>query len=351
MDDGWADPRRLGSESRRAAALLAGAREAIASALRTRTEEIHLAPSHTGALHAAVAATVHGRRRVGSTVVVSAVERAAVHAAVARAAGATVPVPVDRLGEVDVERFVAEAGGPGVALAVLQHSNGEVGTLQPIGRVHERARAAGVPLLVDAGAAVGHTTIDDGWDLLAADPRDWGGPAGVGVLAVRQRVRWTPTWPEDADRWFPGGVSVPAAFSAAVALQAREDEREATAARHRTLVDRIRTRVPALVPDVEVVGPAADRLPHVVTFSCLFVDGEALVTELDRAGFSVGSGSACASAAVEPSHVLAAMGVLTHGNLRIVLDDTTTTDDVERFLHVLPGAVARVRGTLGADGL
>ena len=351
IDDGWSDPRRLGSESRRAAALLAGAREAIASVLRARTEEIHLAPSHTTALHAAVAATVHGRRRVGSTVVVSAVERAAVLAAAAHSAGEAERVPVDRLGRVDVERFMAATDEPGVALAVLQHSNGEVGTVQPVARAHERARAAGVPLLVDAGAAVGHTAVDDGWDLLAADPHDWGGPPGVGVLAVRQRVRWSPTWPEDADRWFPGGVSVPAAFSAAVALQAREDERVVTAARHRLLVDRIRERVPALVPDVEVVGPTVDRLPHVVTFSCLFVDGEALVTELDRAGFTVGSGSACASVTVEPSHVLAAMGVLTHGNLRIVLDDATGADDVERFLQALPGAVARVRGTLGADGL
>lgn len=352
IDDGWSDPRRLGSESRRAAALLAGAREAFASALGTRTEEIQLGASHTGALHAAVAAVVHGRRRVGATVVLSAVERAAVHAAAAHsAAGSTEVVAVDRHGRVDVEQLVVATERPGVALAVLQHSNGEVGTLQPVARVHEHARAAGVPLLVDAGAAVGHTAVGDTWDLLAADPRDWGGPSGVGILAVRQRVRWSPTWPQDPERWFPGGVSVPAAFSAAVALQAREDERPATEARHRRLVDRIRERVPLLVPDVEVVGPSEDRLPHVVTFSCLFVDGEALVTELDREGFTVGSGSACASAAVEPSHVLAAMGVLTHGNLRIALDATTSEDDVERFLHALPAAVARVRAALGVTGL
>ncbi|MEP7764185.1 aminotransferase class V-fold PLP-dependent enzyme [Sanguibacter sp. 25GB23B1] len=351
IDDGWSDPRRLHSESRRAATLLAGAREAFAASLGARTEEIHLAPSHTSALHAAVAATVHGRRRVGTTAVASTVERAALLAATGHAAAETTLVPVDGLGRVDIERFAVAVSGPGVALAALQHSNGEVGTLQPVGRAHEAARAAGVPLLVDAGAAVGHVPTDDAWDLLAADPADWGGPTGVGVLAVRQKVRWSPTWPEDPDRWFPGGVSVPSAFAAAVALQARDDERAATAARHRRLVDRLRARIPELVPDVEVVGPAADRLPHVVTFSCLFVDGEALVTELDKAGFTVGSGSACASAAVEPSHVLAAMGVLTHGNVRIVLDDTTSEDDVERLLAVLPVAVARVRSTLGVDGL
>lgn len=351
IDDGWSDPRRLHSESRRAAALLAGAREALAASLGARTEEIHLAPSHTGALHAAVAATTNGRRRVGTTAVASTVERAALLAATDHAASETELVPVDRLGHVDVERFATAVSRPGVALAALQHSNGEVGTLQPVDGAHEAARAAGVPLLVDAGAAVGHVTVGSAWDLLAADPADWGGPTGVGVLAVRQQVRWSPTWPADPDRWFPGGVSVPSAFAAAVALQARDDERVETAARHRRLVDRLRTRIPELVPDVEVVGPADDRLPHVVTFSCLFVDGEALVTELDKAGFTVGSGSACASTTVEPSHVLAAMGVLTHGNVRIVLDDTTSDEDVERFLGALPVAVARVRSTLGVDGL
>ncbi|WP_098456299.1 cysteine desulfurase family protein [Sanguibacter antarcticus] len=351
VDDGWSDPRRLYSESRRAATLLAGAREALAASLGARTGEIHLAPSHTVALHSAVAATVHGRRRTGSTVVVSAVERAVVLSAAGHAAASTDLVPVDRLGQVDVDRFTDAVAGPGIALAALQHSNGEVGTIQPVGQALDAARAAKVPLLVDAGAAVGHVAMDDSWDLLAADPADWGGPSGVGVLAVRQQVRWSPTWPDDPDRWFPGGVSVPAAFAAAVALQARDDERAATSARHRRLVDRLRTRIPQLVPDVEIVGPDVDRLPHVMTFSCLFVDGEALVTELDKAGFTVGSGSACASAATEPSHVLAAMGVLTHGNARIVLDDTTSDDDIERFLAALPVVVAHVRSNLGVDGL
>lgn len=365
VDDGWSDPRRLYSESRRAGALLAGAREAVAAVLHVRTEEVVFAPSHTSALHAAVAAVSVGRRRTGRTVVTSAVERAALLAAAARAAavpsdgvpGRPAPsgrhdiVPVDPEGRVDLDGFAAAVAGEGVALAALQHSNGEVGTLQPVEAAHDAARAAGVPLLVDAGAAVGHVDVGSAWDLLAADAGDWGGPAGVGVLAVRQGVRWSPAWPDDPDRWFPGGVAVPAAFAAAVALQAREDERAATTARQRRLVDLVRDQVPRLVPDVEVVGSPTERLPHVVTFSCLFVDGEALVTELDRAGFTVGSGSACASTDLEPSHVLAAMGVLTHGNVRIVLDGSTTQEDVERFLAVLPGAVARVRSALGVTGL
>jgi len=97
---------------------------------------------------------------------------------------------------------------------------------------------------------------------------------------------------------------------------------------------------------VEVVGAPDDRLPHLVTFSCLYVDGEALVTELDRLGFEVASGSACTSSTLEPSHVLAAMGALTHGNVRVSVDRNTTDDDVERFLGELPGAIDRLRARL-----
>lgn len=351
LAEGWADPHRLATEGRRARALLDAARGALGEALGVRAEDVHLAPSHTAALHAAVAGTAQGRRRVGHGFVRPAIERAAVLHAAQHAGLEPRTVPVDRDGRADPEAFGALVAQPGTALAALQHANGEVGTLQPVAQAHEAAARAGVPLLVDAGASLGHVEVGPAWDLLAADPCDWGALAGVGVLAVRPGVRWRPPWPQDEDRWFPGRVSVPAAFAAAVALQAALREREREDRRRRDLVDRVRDRVAATVPDVEVVGPQQGRLPHVVTFSCLYVDGEALVTELDRAGVAVGSGSACTSSALEPSHVLAAMGVLTHGNVRVVLDHAASGSDVDRLLAQLPPAVARVRATLGAGAL
>ena len=90
-----------------------------------------------------------------------------------------------------------------------------------------------------------------------------------------------------------------------------------------------------------MVGDPVDRLPHLVTFSCLYVDGEALVTALDRRGFGVASGSACTASTLAPSHVLAAMGALTHGNVRLSLTRDATDAQVDGFLAVLPGVVAR----------
>ena len=341
LEDGWADPRRLHSEGRRAALLLDAARQVFADVLGTRPEELRFTPSHTAGLHAAVLAVAGARHRVGNRVVVSAVERAAVLAA-AEHAGEAVVVPVDRSGQVDLVAWRAALAAP-TAVAALQHANGEVGTLQPVAPAWEAARAAGVPLLVDAGASVGHVEVAPAWDVLAANPADWGGPPGIGVLALRSPVRTRWPGPEDAEPWAPGGVSVPAAVGAAAALQAVLAERAESDARRRALVARIRNQVLAEVSDVDLAGDPDRRLPHVLTFSCLYVDGEALVTELDRRGFAVGSGSACTTSSLTPSHVLAAMGMLTHGNVRIALGPEVTDDDVDRFCAQLPEAVAAVR--------
>ncbi len=137
-------------------------------------------------------------------------------------------------------------------------------------------------------------------------------------------------------------------MAAAASLRAVRAEAAAEAVRLRALVDRVRSVVAERVPDVEVVGDPERRLPHLVTFSCLYVDGETLLHELDRREFSVSSGSSCTSSTLTPSHVLRAMGVLSEGNIRVSLPPGTAGADVDRFLEVLPGVVAEVRERLGA---
>jgi cysteine desulfurase len=122
----------------------------------------------------------------------------------------------------------------------------------------------------------------------------------------------------------------------------------------RELVGRVR-RAAEAVPDVEVLGDPVDRLPHVVTFSVLYADGEVLLEELGARGLVVASGSACTSSVLRPSHVLAAMGVLTHGNVRVTLPLEAVSpgraDDVDRLCRELPDAVASVRRRLGTEAL
>ncbi|MBB5118604.1 cysteine desulfurase [Streptomyces eurocidicus] len=351
LDEGWADPARLYREGRRARLLLDAAREAAAEAVGCRPDELVFTPSGTRALHDGIAGALAGRRRTGRHLVVSAVEHSAVlqSAASLEAAGGTVTeVAVDRTGRVAPGSYAA-ALTPGTALAALQSANHEVGTVQPVAEVAEECRAAGVPLLVDAAQSLGWGPVEGGWSLLTASAHKWGGPAGVGLLAVRKGVRFAPQGPSDERESgrAPGFPDLPGIVAAAASLRAVRAEAAAEAARLRELVERVRARVPELVPDVEVVGDPVRRLPHLVTFSCLYVDGEALLHALDRAGFSVSSGSSCTSSTLMPSHVLRAMGVLSEGNVRVSLPAGTRAADVEAFLGVLPGAVASVRERLG----
>ncbi|WP_030450474.1 cysteine desulfurase family protein [Herbidospora cretacea] len=354
LDVGWADPARLYGSARRARLLLDQARAEIAEVLGARPDELSFTTSGTQAVHLGVLGALQARRRAGRHLVVSAVEHSSVlHAAgVHEGAGGSVQtIGVAITGRVDLPSFAEAVAAEGVAVAALQTANHEVGTLQPVAEAAEACRAAGVPLVVDAAQSAGRLPIPPGWSVLTASAHKWGGPAGVGVLAVRKGTRWRSPYPEDERelRRVPGYENVPAVVAAAAALRARAAESAAENARLSALVDRIRAEVPRVVPDVEVIGDPVDRLPHLVTFSCLYVDGEALLTELDKAGFAVSSGSSCTASTLRPSHVLEAMGVLTHGNVRVSLPREIPEDDVERFLTVLPDIVRRVRQRLGVQ--
>ncbi|WP_262062961.1 cysteine desulfurase/sulfurtransferase TusA family protein [Streptomyces sp. STR69] len=352
LDDGWADPARLYKEGRKARLLLDAAREAAAEAVGCRADELVFTTSGTRAVHTGIAGALAGRRRVGRHLIVSAVEHSSVlHSAegLVAAGGSVTEVPVDRTGAVSARAY-GEALRPDTALACLQSANHEVGTVQPVAEVAEVCRAAGVPLLVDAAQSLGWGPVEGAWSLLTASAHKWGGPAGVGLLAVRKGVRFAAQGPVDERESgrSPGFENIPAIVAAAASLRAVRTEATEEALRLRELTERIRTLVPRSVPDVDVVGDPVRRLPGIVTFSCLYVDGETLLHELDRAGFSVSSGSSCTSSTLTPSHVLKAMGVLSEGNVRVSLPPGTTAEDVERFLAVLPGAVAGVREKLGA---
>ncbi|MFI9802700.1 cysteine desulfurase/sulfurtransferase TusA family protein [Streptomyces sp. NPDC052302] len=352
LDEGWADPARLHREGRRARLLLDAAREAAAEAVGCRPDELSFTPSGTQAVHTGVAGVLGGRRRVGRHLIVSAVEHSCVlHAADAHeaAGGSVSQVAVDRNGSVTAAGY-REALRADTALACLQSANHEVGTEQPVAEVAAVCREAGVPLLVDAAQSLGWGPVEGGWSVLAGSAHKWGGPSGVGLLVVRKGVRFAAQGPVDERESgrAAGFENIPAIVAAAASLRAVRAEAAQEAVRLRELTERIRARVPLLVPDVEVVGDPVRRLPGTVTFSCLYVDGETLLHELDRAGFSVSSGSSCTSSTLTPSHVLRAMGVLSEGNIRVSLPSGARAEDVERFLEVLPGAVAGVREKLDA---
>jgi cysteine desulfurase len=350
QEAGWGDPLRLHRPGRLAAQALDRAREVVAAAVGARPDEVVFTGSGVQSAYAAVAGLALGRRRVGASIVTSAIEHSSILAAAA-AYGSPVSVPVDRTGRVELEVW-GTAIGAGVAAACLQVANHEVGTLQPYGMAAEACAAGGVPLVLDATAALGRLDLTGvlPWAVLIGSAAAFGGPPSVGFLVIRRSARWRAPYPVDdyqGGRW-PGPPDVPGIVAATVALEVWLDSREPVAAFQHELIAHLRGAVSARVSDVDVVGDPEARAPHLLTCSVLYVDGETLTLELDRAGFAVSSGSACSSNSQTPSHVLAAMGALTHGNLRIGLTRTTTRVEVDAFVDALIPTVARIRETLGA---
>lgn len=348
----WADPTRLHGPGRRARGLLDSGRAVLAGALGVQPGELSIHASAEDALATGLDGLRHARRRHGSRVVASAVERGVL----LLRADAQDPVPVDRHGRVDTDAYRQALHGPGVAAAVLQSANGEVGTRQPVAELAAAAREAGIPLLLDATASLGRDPLPAGvGDVVVADAASFGGPP-LGLLAVRSATRWGLPGPraESEHGRALAAPWVPLVLAAAEAWRQGEAGADDDAAQARDLVRRVRSAA-AGVADVEVVGDAEDRLPHVVTFSVLLTDGEVLVDALARQGLDVASGSACTSSALRPSHVLAAMGVLTHGNVRVTLPLRSVSperaDDVDRLCAVLPQVVADVRSRLGTAEL
>lgn len=342
LDRGYGDPRRLHAAGRDARLLLDNARAVVAEGLGVHPDEVFFTASGTDAVHRGLLGLVTASGRPG--IVHGAVEHSAVlHAAAWRPHPSTAAVGVDRDGVVDLAALLHAASAEGVGAIALQAANQEVGTRQP---VDEADRPGDVPLLMDAAAAVGHGPLPQRWDVLTASGHKWGGPAGVGVLVVRRGTPWTNPFPGEDTPDGPGFPDVPAALAAAAALQAVLSESADLGRRQAAWIDQIRAAA-AHLPDVEVVGHPVDRLPHLATFSALYVGGDEIVTELARRGFAVASGSACTASSLEPSHVLAAMGALTHGNVRVSLARDTTAAEVDAFCAELGDVITRIRRQAG----
>jgi cysteine desulfurase len=353
--DAFGDPSRLYGRARRARLLLDQSRERVAAALGARAEEVVFTSGGTEAVNLAVSGMARGARR-RRHLVVSAVEHTAVLAPARQLESAgfeVTEVGVDHHGRVDPAELAA-AVRDDTLLVCLQHANHEVGTVQPVREAAEAAHAHGAALLVDACQTVGRLEVDAddlGADLLAMSAHKCYGPPGVGCLVVRGSTRLKPVLlgDERERRRRAGMENLPAIASMAAAVEARVAEGPAENPRLEALAERLRTGL-AGVPDLIVHGHPSERLPHLVAFSVLYVEGEALLLLLDAEGIAVHSGSSCTADTQEPSHVLAAMGAITHGSVRASLLGDATEADVDRLLEVLPKAIADLREMSELDG-
>lgn len=325
FERGWANPEKRHNVSRRAAILLNEAKETFAGHLGIRREQIEILSDPALGFHLGTA----GLRSDGSTLFYPATSRSELLAEAQHPLAQK--IPVDLSGSVIYPTASAED------LLVWQTVNGETGIIssvpsQFLGRV-----------FVDATASGSLVSLPDRWHSALWSSRAWQGPAGVGIFALADRSAWRNPLPHLDQRVSTLDFSVPLTIASAIALDAFAQEYVSRRGVLLSLNERIRNFLLNEVGQVDIAGTSATTLPHLLSFSLLYIDAEALLAELDRAGFAVDSGSACNSANLEPSHVLAAMGLLTHGNIRLTLHNQTTQESVDGFLRTLKVLVDAAR--------
>jgi cysteine desulfurase len=341
---GAADPGRVHTEGRMARVALEEGRERVATLLGTRPRQVIFTSGATEAINAAVyGAALSGR---GDHIVSAAVEHSAVRDASARTARVTT-VGVDHLGRVDRDELL-NAIGPDTAVVHCQWGNHEVATIQPVADVVAACRERGVLVHVDAAAAAGHLPIrfdDLGADLMSVSAHKMGGPKGAGALLVRRGLRLPPLLVGgEQERARRGGMEdVPAQVGfGAVAEILATGALESEALRARAQTDRL-LQAALEIEGVTAYGDTVERLPHLICVGVGGVEAEAVLLGLDQAGVAAHSGSACSSESLEPSPVLAAMGVDAERSLRLSVGWSTTDADVEVACAALPGVVERLR--------
>ncbi len=340
----------LGLETRTA---VAEAREKVAGLIGAAGDEVIFTSGGTEADNLAVKGIAQASAQRGKHIVTTRIEHHAVEEScryLEKQGFKVTHVAVDQDGLVD-PREVERAVTPETILISVMHANNEVGTIQPIAEISRVARSRGIYFHTDAVQTVGHipAKVDDlGVDLLAISAHKLYGPKGVGVLYVRKGTRIVP--------FMHGGgqerglrattENVPGIVGFGKAAEIAQAEMDAESRHVTRLRDKLIKGLLERIPQVRLNGHPTKRLPNNVNISIASVEGESLAVSLDLEGIAVSTGSACSAEAMEPSHVLTAMGVpveLARGSVRFSLGKKNTDEEIDRVLEAFPRIVSRLR--------
>ena len=246
---------------------------------------------------------------------------------------------------------VEEAIRPDTCLVTVMFANNEIGSILPIAEIGEVCRAHGGLFHTDAVQAAGHIPVnvrEQNIDMLSLSAHKFHGPRGIGAVYVKRGIELTSLMEgggqERGKR--PGTENLPAIMGMAAALQEECSLMEENAARVAAMRDRLLQGL-FQIPYSILNGPRDNRLPGNVNFCFEGVSGESLLLLLDSKGICASSGSACASGALDPSHVLLALGLapeIAQGSLRISLDISNTEEEIDYMLEVIPQVVEQLRG-------
>jgi cysteine desulfurase len=353
LADHYGNPSSMHRMGAKAAAGLKGARERAAACLRCRESEIVFTSGGTESNNTAIRGVLHalpGKRHLVTTRVEhpSVLE---VCKELERKGHRVTYLGVNREGELDLSELDRAITGE-TAVVSIMWANNETGVVFPIDKIAEIVAARGVLFHVDGVQAAGKIPVDlekIRVDLLTLSGHKLHAPKGVGLLFAR---RQTPIHPmitgggQERGRR-SGTENLPGIVGLGIAMEMAAAEPDTTAERIRGLRDKLEESILTSIPNTARNGVPEPRLPNTTSISFDGVEGEAILLLLDEAGVCASSGSACSTGALEPSHVLKAMGLTgaeALGAVRFSLSRYTTDEEIARVIEVLPGIVRRLRG-------
>jgi cysteine desulfurase len=329
------------------------ARQTIAEFIHANPDEIVFTGSGTESDNTVIKGVAHTLRAKGNHIVTSAIEHHAIHEPlhfVEQQGYQVTYLAVDGNGLVDPDAVKKAITNKTILVSVM-HANNEIGTIEPIAEIGRIAHEAGVLFHTDAVQTFGHVPIDVdalGIDLLSASAHKLYGPKGVGLLYIRKGTRIAPLLHggDQEKRRRASTQNVPGIVGFGKAVELAGAEMGTEAARQTVLRNALIEGLLGSIPDSRLNGHPRQRLPNNANVSIAFIEGEAMLLNLDMEGIAVSTGSACTSSSLEPSHVLTAIGLsheLAHGSLRFTLGRATTQEEIEQVMRVLPGIVKKLR--------
>ena len=320
LDSGWADPKKIGQSPSRAANLRNSALESIAENLGIKADQIEI----TGEVGLGYFLSLGGFLTPERKLFYGAGDRSGVIATARSHQGSSQIIPLAPNGTLNLSEVTFT---PNSVLS-FQLANGETGAINKL----PPQLPEGLLIAVDATASGNRQPLPEKWSSAVFDSRSWEGPAGLAVVAITDAANWKNPLPHiSAVRRTYGTFSLPLLIASAVALEnfAPDDENI------RAMNAKLRLDVSRAIPNARVAGDLDISTPQLISLIFPGCNGEEILRGLSARGISVDSGSACTAMNLQPSHVLAAMGLHTDGNIRITLHAETTAEEVELLTNAL----------------
>ena len=322
LADGWADPRKLTQSSHRAALLKKESLDLIADALSIPTSSLHICGEPALLPFLAIAGFLDDE----SIFAYSSIDQGKVRAVAKSHQGPQLELKVDEHGTIQIpeERISGTL--------VVQSVNGETGISQNLSRFINAADR----IIIDATKDIPKPNFVSIADAFFLDSSSWGGPQGLGFLAITNNQKFRYPMPHIADIKVPGSYSLPLLIGAATALSHYKGQKIDRATLRSYAVQRLST-----ISGVEVVHTSAETSPHYLSILLADRSSEEALQELNRHGIDCDAGSACNPQDLQPSHVIAALGLPTHGHIRMTLHDGVSESDIDQFCAVLKETLSR----------